>query len=335
MSGGGDISWMKKGLRKRAPGEWFSDPKTTTKVPSTKSAVSSTPTVAKSVTTGGTTSQGDVTAQNEVFKESSNKTVYIFDFRDEGLTTTDAWSLHDNLPPESYIYTTQPPKFSKSTGNLEIDPDGHTECFLYAPTKRFIMAPHGFPERIRRAPKIPYEVQEIPGRGKGLVALQDLEAGDLIIAERPLTVSAQAIKAPPVDSSRINPKYNDIMKQYQDEYHILFQNLADRMEPRQKAEFMGLVNSHEHDGSGPIFGRIRTNSFGVTFKGDSSNELANLCNVVGNIISRANHSCCPNSMFSFDEPSFSIELRAVRKIKKGEEITVAYHAGELASTSER
>ncbi|KAK0227943.1 hypothetical protein IW262DRAFT_1347921 [Armillaria fumosa] len=40
--------------------------------------------------------------------------------------------------------------------------------------------------------------------------------------------------------------------------------------------------------------------------------------------SRANHDCCPNTNFFFSTPTFTGEFRAMRKVAKGEEITVTY-----------
>ncbi|KAI0785808.1 hypothetical protein C8Q75DRAFT_310725 [Abortiporus biennis] len=238
--------------------------------------------------------------------------------------------MYENASPFSLAFTTQPPAYQKGSDILAIDPDGVSECLLYAPTKRFIMSQPNYPEKIHCPVTKSYEIRELPGRGKGVVALQDIQAGELILAERPLIICSAAtmFSELPAGTTAVPGVVNDALARYE--------TLVDRMDSSRKADFMALVNSHEHDGSGPYLGRIRTNAFMVTFDGNNgANSYTSKYGVVGKDISRANHSCCPNASHSFHKPSLSMELRALRKIAKGEEITVLYLNADWQTTAER
>ncbi|KAF8259853.1 hypothetical protein EI94DRAFT_1812609 [Lactarius quietus] len=49
-----------------------------------------------------------------------------------------------------------------------------------------------------------------------------------------------------------------------------------------------------------------------------------LYSAVFETFARINHSCCPNAMFRWDKDTFSGEIRAMRPISEGEEVTIAY-----------
>ncbi|KAI0785811.1 hypothetical protein C8Q75DRAFT_774654 [Abortiporus biennis] len=236
------------------------------------------------------------------------------------------------------VITTLPlkPLNEVDPANPTFKPKEKTECILYAPTKYQIFCIPGFPEEPRHLKEKPYKIQDLPGRGKGLIATQQLEMGDLILAERPFIIIPACW---PVALSQA-----DMIKYQRDvfrEQENMLKRLLDRMDPADRAAFMTLDNCLEEGArSGPILDRIHTNSFGIHFDDEGSNDFmkdgeVRMYSVVGKDISRVNHSCCPNAMFNFDKPSFSMELRAVRGIRKGEEITVCYHTGDIEPTAER
>ena len=68
--------------------------------------------------------------------------------------------------------------------------DGTTECLISGWFKRKIMSTPGFPSPIVHPPRVVYEIRQVADRGLGVFAAQNIEAGDLIIAERPLMVRA-------------------------------------------------------------------------------------------------------------------------------------------------
>lgn len=87
-----------------------------------------------------------------------------------------------------------------------------------------------------------------------------------------------------------------------------------------------MANSHTEDGSGPILGIIRTNGYQVPRLYDNGHEGDNTraYTAVLKVMSRVNHSCSPNTDHRFNMASLSFELRAVRDIKKGEELFYSY-----------
>ncbi|KAI0312421.1 hypothetical protein OF83DRAFT_660217 [Amylostereum chailletii] len=89
--------------------------------------------------------------------------------------------------------------------------------------------------------------------------------------------------------------------------------------------YMSLANSHTQDGSGAALGIMRTNGFAISAKtlteGGDEDEIYS---VVAEQLSHINHSCSPNVTWNWDRASFGMELRAVRKIRKDEEMFVHY-----------
>ncbi|KAJ7935064.1 hypothetical protein B0H13DRAFT_1949543, partial [Mycena leptocephala] len=123
-----------------------------------------------------------------------------------------------------------------------------------------------------------------------------LSTGDLILCERPLliTVFVQF-------SLNVNEKaLSDVQA------------------------FMKLANSHTTDGSGPLFGIVRTNGLGISGLRPGVKGELGMYTAICNYISRLNHSCSPNTQPFFDKVSLSYRLYAVRDIAVGEELTFQY-----------
>lgn len=66
--------------------------------------------------------------------------------------------------------------------------DGEAECMCTGWFKRTVVSTPGFPSPIIHPKKVVYEVRKANGRGMGVFATENIEAGDLIVAERPLVV---------------------------------------------------------------------------------------------------------------------------------------------------
>ncbi|KAF4577234.1 hypothetical protein EYR36_005221 [Pleurotus pulmonarius] len=167
------------------------------------------------------------------------------------------------------------------------------ECLLRgAAAKRELIEYPDFPQEIYRASDLEeraYSIVDIPGKGLGMVAAQDLEPGELITSERPLLLAPHAISSP------ASLEFNDDATEEQQQAAKYFEadrmlKIAyERMHRDDQAAYMKLHNAHLHDGSGPLLGVMRTNSYGL-----------------------------------FDMHALSMQLYAVRNIKKGEEITTSY-----------
>ncbi|KAF8146866.1 hypothetical protein K438DRAFT_1689322 [Mycena galopus ATCC 62051] len=232
----------------------------------------------------------------------------------------------EGLPENMLLYTSQPSKLMSATPANS--PDGWTECMMYPDAKAFILATPGFPAPILRPSSLKYRLTPIPDKGQGLVSTAQLRACDLILSERPLTMTLTAsgipIRFPKAFTAR--EKYLAAIYEWEQNLKLMF----DRLHPDYQAAFMALANSHKHDGSGPILGVIRTNGLGLVLPvgkytvEEQETLYKGRYTAVCKEISRANHSCSPNTTAHFDIVTFSYQLYAVRNIAQGEELTIAY-----------
>ncbi|KZV74932.1 SET domain-containing protein [Peniophora sp. CONT] len=208
--------------------------------------------------------------------------------------------------------------------------DGKAECMCTGWFKRMVMSTPGFPSPILHPPKMVYEVRQVQGRGLGVLATEDIKAGDLILAERPLLVK---MMWNPVRYWKDMTEEEALRGAYVDLENTM-EYICSRLTPKDLEAYKSLHNSHDTGGAGPLTGIWRTNGFKLGVKDpsgfDDGKEIkAREYSGVGANASRINHSCSPNAAFSFDMPSFSMEINALRPISKGEEITVAYCAVKI------
>ncbi|KAJ3515324.1 hypothetical protein NLJ89_g1835 [Agrocybe chaxingu] len=222
--------------------------------------------------------------------------------------------------------TTIPPRFLDGPP----DPDGHSEWLFWGPTKVKVVGLPGYPRPIPK-PTHPNMcvVRSTPDKGLGVFATRDIKVGELIFSERPLLVVPTGIRA----MSPIPKHYSQEKKlqiaMFQQEKSV--EPAVDRMDEAQKKAFMALANSHKEDGSGPLYGIIRTNGIGLGNLGDGPKPPAGqyyppqfMYTAICELGSRINHSCMPNVKFSFKLSSFSLQSSASKDIKAGEELFYSY-----------
>ena len=70
----------------------------------------------------------------------------------------------------------------------ELMRDGRAEVMCTGWFKRMVLSTPGYPSPIVHPPRVMFEVREVNGRGLAVFATEDIAAGDLILAERPLVV---------------------------------------------------------------------------------------------------------------------------------------------------
>lgn len=247
----------------------------------------------------------------------------------------DATAHPDSFPPDSWLYTTQPP--ANMGDKLADFPDGWTECMVTPAVKKAIITTPGFPQPVPRPSTRNYRIAESPGKGLAMFSTRKLVLGDLILAERPMIMFPGVIN--------VGIQFPDHFTQRQKTQALLYEweeklDLAFKRMPEEYQEaYLALANSHQHDGSRPITGIGRTNGFGVTSFGEL--VLSAVCRDA----SRLNHrsaiifcfllnrsvsisiffcSCSPNVTRHFDPRSFSYKFYAIRDIAKGEELTTPY-----------
>ncbi|KZV71486.1 SET domain-containing protein [Peniophora sp. CONT] len=221
---------------------------------------------------------------------------------------------------QGYLLITMPNLKAKV---LEVD--GTAECLLTPWMRDKITATPGWPQPIIHPPSLRYEIRRASGnRGLGVFATADIEAGALILAERPLLVNtswtAAGIREPHLPYEK---QVANAMRFSEEQAESIFS----RMSPENQKKYRSLSGS---DGFSPLTGIVRANAWGipvgtidpegVRFGVSSGTGYS----TVGELSSRFNHSCQPDVKYSFNLPSFSMEFHAVRPIAKGEEMTVSY-----------
>ncbi|KAF2435328.1 SET domain-containing protein [Tothia fuscella] len=141
-----------------------------------------------------------------------------------------------------------------------------------------------------------FELKDVPGKGKGLIATQEIQPGTCLISEAPLFTTAE------IQSSDTERELVRIIKSL----------------PRDSQRaFLSLHNNNP--GREPFSNIVRSNGYPL---GPSSD--------VGGIfvkIARINHSCLANTQQAWNTGRNQETVYAVRNIKKGEEITIAYTIG--------
>lgn len=147
-------------------------------------------------------------------------------------------------------------------------------------------------------PKALFEQQDIPGKGKGLVATRHISPGTVLISESPLftTESLEDANTIEKDLARI---VRGLPKDDQRAFLLLHNN------------FKGEPN--------PFSNIVRSNGYPL----GPSSEIGGIFPLV----SRINHSCRPNAQHAYNEKLKSMLVHAVREIPAGEELTLSYLNG--------
>jgi len=141
-----------------------------------------------------------------------------------------------------------------------------------------------------------YTIQEIAGKGRGVLAATFISKGTRIICEPPL------FRVPRGGSSK-------------ERLHETTLKTITGLNEEQRQQFLALHNAFSGE-SGPELGRVRTNALPL---GSDAIE--------GGIFldsSRINHSCIQNAQNTWNEDLQKLTIHALRDISEGEEITIFY-----------
>ena len=175
-----------------------------------------------------------------------------------------------------------------------------------------------------------YEVKQIEGKGLGFVAVKNISKGSLILKETPQMPRVKGVEAP-------NPKVpgsieaqEKALKNWVEKVISLF----NEMNPADQEEYMTLHNGIvDRNSSGMI--RIRS-EYGQK-KADEILKINKIIDIYAKNnfqnglsikTSRLNHSCKPNAVNSANAVNSEFnEVRAIRNIKAGQEITISYKEG--------
>ncbi|RDW63651.1 hypothetical protein BP6252_11196 [Coleophoma cylindrospora] len=154
-----------------------------------------------------------------------------------------------------------------------------------------------------------YMMTEIPGKGMGLEAIHDIKQGELIMADTPsLMVDSRSFKWLPAKERR------------------LLQTAAVEHLPEAHQAAIMQLTAHVNTRGMPkdeIVGKITlVNSFDVI--PDLLDPVRDEFFTLFPNISRFNHDCRPNAAYRFNHETMTHNVRALRDIESGEELTLTY-----------
>ncbi|GAA5851414.1 hypothetical protein JCM5353_006869 [Sporobolomyces roseus] len=162
--------------------------------------------------------------------------------------------------------------------------------------QRDIFIPEPIPLHAASTPAT--EVVDVPGKGKGIVALRDLEEGDLLFSEKPVVVVDRNLQlSVPEMVSYLDRQVSSLSE----EDSKAFNQLA--IAPPAKSE---------------------ATSYGIAMTNGISIETGPSEGGVFLLASRLNHSCRPSVAWRWDSKEEKLRVQLVRSVKKGEELTVSY-----------
>ncbi|KAK7685520.1 hypothetical protein QCA50_011386 [Cerrena zonata] len=181
-----------------------------------------------------------------------------------------------------------------------------TAVLLFNHMKEQILSIPSFGQPFK-LPPIRHRISSHGRYGLTVHAHEDIVPGELIMRERPLVAYPNVFVT----------KYLQAAVNTLSEVNQLY--------------FNGLHNAYPTEDA--TYGIAKTNAFNI----QSLPGYAEDYRAVFKHISRLNHCCSYNAVFRFDLISFTGEIRARRKIMKGEEITISYinPAYDYASREER
>ncbi|KAF7534499.1 hypothetical protein G7054_g6198 [Neopestalotiopsis clavispora] len=173
-----------------------------------------------------------------------------------------------------------------------------------------------------------WSVQDVPGKGKGLVARRSLEAGDHIMSATPSVMIDYDVFTGVADAAELWALQVAAVAGLSDGHRDIFLGLSthddDFADHAERVSKIILTNSFDI----PLGGIVPK-------RGEEEND-ENFYTVFPEI-SRMNHDCRPNAEYYFDPTTFAQHVHAARPIAAGEEITISYierdKTGSIASTT--
>jgi SET domain-containing protein len=142
-----------------------------------------------------------------------------------------------------------------------------------------------------------YALQDVPGKGKGLVAREKISKGTRILSKEAVVTVSES-----VGSKRLR---TSICKQ------------VEALSENQQRDFLSMHNIHPYRNAAEQYlGIFRTNSLPAEAVGDKGAIFLEAC--------RINHACDNNAQKNWNEKIKRHTVHALRDINKGEEITITY-----------
>lgn len=153
-------------------------------------------------------------------------------------------------------------------------------------------------------------LEDVVGKGKGLVATRAIARGELILKERPVLRRPDIAVAGAREIEELNREFT-------------------RLPPEQQAAIMELADNSK---LGLLAGKSLIGIFVTNCLGLGSDATENGLFLT---ISRFNHSCRSNAIFSWSDSNQIESVYAVQDIPVGTEITVSYIRDQFMTVQER
>jgi hypothetical protein len=145
--------------------------------------------------------------------------------------------------------------------------------------------------------KVPlFDIKDIPGKGRGLIARIDLSTGTRILCEKWLLTAAPMPR---------------------EELELTLETKLKALPKASQRQFLSLRN--KSPGSYPFSTIFTTNALPCGSNNVGGGVYPTICLI--------NHSCIPNSYYNWNSNEKHETIHAIRPIKAGEEITIAYEHG--------
>ncbi|KAK3305864.1 uncharacterized protein B0T15DRAFT_533659 [Chaetomium strumarium] len=145
-----------------------------------------------------------------------------------------------------------------------------------------------------------YEIRDLPGRGKGLVAKRRFARHETIMVGFPVLI----VRLDFINEDRYSRRQKQTMME---------RSVKQLPQGQQEA----VLALQRNTGGEPILDTLRTNGFGIEIGG--AQHLALFTEG-----SRVNHNCRPNAFWRYINSKMAMEVVALRDIRPGEEIAHSY-----------
>lgn len=142
-----------------------------------------------------------------------------------------------------------------------------------------------------------FEIQTVPGKGKGLVARFNIAKGIRILDKKPL-FTTRYLSSDSQMESNVATKLKSLSKS-------------------QQRQFLSLHNNFP--GKNPFSGVCKTNALPCGPNSEIGGIYPTICLI--------NHSCLPNAHNNWNSDTECETIHAIRHIYEGEEITISYDRG--------
>ncbi|KAK5128430.1 hypothetical protein LTR85_003098 [Meristemomyces frigidus] len=152
----------------------------------------------------------------------------------------------------------------------------------------------------------PFTLENVAGKGKGLVANHSISPGSTIIAEAPL-FTTEGLSNPATTEKDLAATVRSLPKESQ-------------------RAFLSLHNNNPGRGE-PLSNIVRSNGYPL----GPSSEVGGIFPVTA----RINHSCRPNAQHAWSNKMQKMLVHAVRDIHPGDELTLSYIAGGASTVRKR